>query len=102
MSEKRNDPDFWYWKYMWKSVKQGGLDCCSKLFISNHKVMPDEMKLLEWLIYHVHPFGVKGEVENMPKKLTLDEILRASDGVSDSVNFVPHEVDHRFESDEEF
>ena len=37
------------------------LNCCSNLAISFHYISPDMMILLEYLIYHLHPFGYKFE-----------------------------------------
>ncbi|KAG5667438.1 hypothetical protein PVAND_015418 [Polypedilum vanderplanki] len=103
MIEKIRDPNFWYWRYLWKNVQQGGLKCCSDLFISAHYVKPNEMHLLENLIYHVHPFGLeKNSSEELPKKLSMNEILKTSDVKSNSPNFIPHEIIHNFDEDEKF
>ncbi|XP_066260938.1 glycoprotein-N-acetylgalactosamine 3-beta-galactosyltransferase 1-like [Euwallacea similis] len=49
--------DFWFWSYIYYPFKEG-LECCSDNLISIHYVKPSNMYLLEYLIYHVKPFGL--------------------------------------------
>lgn len=46
----------WYMQMMQKPSLQG-LRCCSDNLISTHYVLPHQLYLLEYLIYHVTPFG---------------------------------------------
>lgn len=95
--------DYWYWRNLWRNVTHGGLDCCSDVYIGAHYVSPKEMYMLQYLIYKVHPFGLqKNLTETMPRKLTLDEIITASDVKSLSPNFIEHERVHYIDDDEKY
>ncbi|KAG5667528.1 hypothetical protein PVAND_015507 [Polypedilum vanderplanki] len=103
MHNRGQDMNYWYWKNLWRKVYQGGLDCCSDLYIGAHYVSPREMFMLEYLVYNVHPFGIeKNLTETLPQKFSMDEIIKASDAISLSPNFLPHENVHNIDSDEKF
>jgi len=34
-----------------------GLECCSNLTVSFHYVNPNNMYILEYMVYHIRPFG---------------------------------------------
>lgn len=102
---KHDEPDlkYWYFKYLYRNVTQGGLNCCSDLFIGDHYVKPEEMHFMDYLIYNVHPFGLrKNLTEVLPRKLLLDEIIESSDKLSFAENFVPHEIVHYIDNDEKY
>ncbi|KAG5674055.1 hypothetical protein PVAND_004044 [Polypedilum vanderplanki] len=100
-ANKTKDVNYWYWNYTYTEVAQGSLDCCSDLFISKHYVEPEEQHLLEYLVYHVHPFGIlKNFTEKIPEKVKMEEVLKKSDIISNSPQFVPHEIEHNFDEDE--
>ncbi|KAG5667440.1 hypothetical protein PVAND_015420 [Polypedilum vanderplanki] len=100
-ADKNVNTDFWYWHYIWSHVPQGNLDCCSDLFISAHYVGPKEQHLLEYLVYHVHPFGiVKNQTEKLPEKLKMGEVMKKADEKSISPQYVAHEIVHNFDDDE--
>lgn len=93
-------PDCWYTQYQYYQVPPG-LDCCSATSIGFNYILPVEMFLLEKLIYKIHPFGLdEYHDEKLPRKLTLGEVINASDVPSLSPNFKVHEIYHELESSE--
>ena len=46
----------WFWTFSAHKLANGP-DCCSDTFITWHYVKPDQMLLLESLIYGLHPFS---------------------------------------------
>jgi glycoprotein-N-acetylgalactosamine 3-beta-galactosyltransferase len=94
---------YWYWRNLWTNVTQGGLGCCSDLLISDHYISPKRMNFLEYLVYHVHPFGLKKNLtEKLPRKLTLKEMIKLSEAKTYSPNRINHTIRHNFEESEKF
>lgn len=97
------DPTYWYDNSQYYDVPQGSLACCSDTPAGFHYVTPTEMYLLDYLTRQVHPFGIeKNLTESLPRKLTLKEILRASDIESTSVNFEKHPIYHNLDESEKY
>ncbi|ESO84576.1 hypothetical protein LOTGIDRAFT_222070 [Lottia gigantea] len=48
----------WYWHYNFYEAKNGP-DCCSDYAITFHYVPPNMMYVMEYLIYHLKPFGAR-------------------------------------------
>uniref|UniRef100_A0A6P7G9E9 Glycoprotein-N-acetylgalactosamine 3-beta-galactosyltransferase 1 n=1 Tax=Diabrotica virgifera virgifera TaxID=50390 RepID=A0A6P7G9E9_DIAVI len=51
------DKNFWYWKYIYYNETQG-MDCCSDNAVSFHYIEPSMMYAMEYMIYHLRPFGI--------------------------------------------
>jgi glycoprotein-N-acetylgalactosamine 3-beta-galactosyltransferase len=91
------------WNYPWKNTSQGSLDCCSDTFVHMHYVTPTEMNQLEYFVYHVHPFGIeKNLTESLPRKFSLEEIIKTSDEKSLSRNYIEHVKHHQLDDDEKY
>lgn len=104
MQKNELDKSFWYTQYLWRNVTQGGLGCCSDVYIGSHYVSPKEMYFMHFLIYNFHPYGTeKNLTEKFPRKLSLEEIINASDNKSIfASNYQPHECIHYIDNDEKY
>ena len=104
MDKKELDPSFWYTKYLWRNVTQGGLDCCSDIYIGSHYIPPLHMYFMQFLIYNLHPYGTeKNLTEKFPRKFSLEEIIKASDNKSIfASNYKTHESIHYLDDDEKY
>nr|XP_016945542.1 glycoprotein-N-acetylgalactosamine 3-beta-galactosyltransferase 1 [Drosophila suzukii] len=68
------DKGFWYWNYQFYKTDDG-LDCCSDLAISFHYVAPNLMYVMDYLIYHLKPYGLMRSLEPLPAKLKVGQFL---------------------------
>jgi glycoprotein-N-acetylgalactosamine 3-beta-galactosyltransferase len=99
--KKSVNKTFWYQKYQWFNVTQGSTKCCSDTLAAAHYIKPKEMIFLEYLIYHLHPFGLeKNLTESLPKKLSLQEVIKEADVRSYSPNYKAHQTYHNIDVDE--
>uniref|UniRef100_A0A8R1IX41 Glycoprotein-N-acetylgalactosamine 3-beta-galactosyltransferase 1 n=1 Tax=Caenorhabditis japonica TaxID=281687 RepID=A0A8R1IX41_CAEJA len=73
------DPKFWFWQYTYYPMDQGPT-CCSDYAVSFHYVSPNLMYVLEYLIYHLKPFGIDRSIR-VPKN---DTIIHAAYSISRS------------------
>lgn len=93
----------WYHEYLWYQNPLGGLKCCSDTFCAMHYVGPTQLYFLEYMVHHVHPFGFdKNSTEVLPKKLSLEQIVAASDKKGVGTHYVNHEPVHKLEESELF
>jgi glycoprotein-N-acetylgalactosamine 3-beta-galactosyltransferase len=98
-----NESSYWYDQMIYYPARYGSLDCCSDVPIQFHYIPPVEMYLFEYLIYTVHPYGVsKNLTEQLPRKLTFDEILKRSDVPSTALEYIKHTPYHIFEPGEKY
>lgn len=67
------DKNFWYWKYIFYETDEG-LDCCSDNAVSFHYVSPNQMYVLDYLIYHMRPYGIVSHSQPLPEKLLFSDI----------------------------
>ncbi|XP_058125476.1 glycoprotein-N-acetylgalactosamine 3-beta-galactosyltransferase 1-like [Anopheles ziemanni] len=88
------DKDFWYLQYAYYKPDEG-LDCCSDNAISFHYVSPNQMYVLDYLIYHLRPYGIVAHSQPLPKKLSLGDIVRVDDaGKTTTTKKPPASVQH--------
>ncbi|VDN96959.1 unnamed protein product [Rodentolepis nana] len=66
LNKARMDKISWIHSYNFFPVKTG-LDCCSDHTVSFHYISPFEMYVLEFLVYHVYPYGITRDVSQYEK-----------------------------------
>ncbi|EDV59562.1 glycoprotein-N-acetylgalactosamine 3-beta-galactosyltransferase 1 [Drosophila erecta] len=81
------DKTFWYWSYTYYKTDDG-LDCCSDLAVSFHYIAPKSFYVLDYLIYHLKPYGLLRALEPLPAKLKVGQ-------------FLPPPVEHPLSSNED-
>lgn len=95
--------DWWYKDYLWYNNTMGHLGCCSDTFAAMHYVSERQMFELDYFVYHVHPYGLdKNSTETLPKKLSMRQIIAASDTKGFGSSFTDHEPIHNFDDSEYF
>ncbi|XP_074659701.1 glycoprotein-N-acetylgalactosamine 3-beta-galactosyltransferase 1-like [Tubulanus polymorphus] len=78
--------NMWYWSYNYFPAKEGP-DCCSDYAVTFHYVAPNLMYILEYLIYHLKPYGISTHY-SIPKTNALphQRIVAPSGGGGDRKN----------------
>lgn len=64
------DPKFWYTQYS-KYLEADGFDCCSDYAITFHYVSPNLMYVMDYLIYHLRPYGIN-RIFKIPSMIEAD------------------------------
>lgn len=95
--------EWWYQKNLYYRAAQGNLNCCSDTSAGFHYINAYEMIGLEYLTRKVFPFGMDNhQSETLPRKLSLNEIIQASDVDSPSGNYQRPEIIHNLEESEKY
>lgn len=94
---------YWYTRSQYYFSPSPGTQCCSETSVQYHYINPKEMFALEYFIYNLQLFGLVDEKDDeLPRKKTLEEIIKASDQPSLSLNFEKHRNYHKLEASEIF
>uniref|UniRef100_A0A0M3I6X0 Glycoprotein-N-acetylgalactosamine 3-beta-galactosyltransferase 1 n=1 Tax=Ascaris lumbricoides TaxID=6252 RepID=A0A0M3I6X0_ASCLU len=74
--------DFWISDYSYDNILQGP-ECCSKYAIAFHYMKPEQLYLMEYLIYHLNVYGLREEVNT---QLEREEAITKALSLSASLN----------------
>lgn len=65
-----------YDKNYWHKLKQGIGNCCSDRLIAVQGYGNEHCYYMEYFIYKVHAFGRHRKPEPLPRRFTLDELVK--------------------------
>ncbi|XP_054287746.1 glycoprotein-N-acetylgalactosamine 3-beta-galactosyltransferase 1-like [Macrosteles quadrilineatus] len=67
----RYDPSYWYYQYIYYNTTDG-LNCCSDLAITFHYISPQQLYVMDYMIYHLRPYGIhhRDDLNILPDKAT--------------------------------
>ena len=100
---KKTYGNWWYTRKLWYNNTRGNLGCCSDTFAAMHYVNAKRMHALEYFVYYMHPFGLyKNLTETLPRKLSIKEIIAASDMRGFGLNYTEHDPVHNLDDSEYF
>ena len=94
----------WYWKYIYYPAEEG-MACCSDSAVSFHYVPPNQMYVIEYLLYHLRPYGFHSMVHSngldyasstkknlhycLPHQILPQPSHQATSSSPSKLNFVP-------------
>ncbi|XP_055620901.1 glycoprotein-N-acetylgalactosamine 3-beta-galactosyltransferase 1-like isoform X2 [Toxorhynchites rutilus septentrionalis] len=73
-SNPAEDPNFWYNYYSFYEPFYGE-NCCSDLAISFHYVGGQQMYAMDYMIYGLHPYGIRYNNPELPPKKNWEEAM---------------------------
>ncbi|KAM3174318.1 hypothetical protein ACTXT7_010791 [Hymenolepis weldensis] len=72
LSKEMIDRNPWIHSYNYHPMKTG-LDCCSNHTASFHYISPDWMYVLEYLVYHLYPYGIARDLQQYESLLDMSK-----------------------------
>ena len=101
--DPKSSTTYWYFERLYYKVALGSVDCCSNTIAGMHYITPNEMYSLDYLIYHVHPYGIsKNKNDGIPDKLTLNEILERSRDIDSNKSIIENNIVNQMDKSEYF